>query len=281
MFFNLNHHEHLDIDITSFIINQFKEVIGGQEIFVQHLPSILAACENPNSILPFTYRSIKSTYAMPQTNQMWLEFYLLENRVKDSCYTVTYSFRDEIDIDQRLDTRTVNKSFVMFEFEQKGNFSTLLDTIKRLVTSIGFKTIYEVSYEDVCLEFNVSIIDDKVESLLNKHYGADVVLLKYFPERTNPFWNMDYDDNKKAYKKVDVIINGEECGGGAERSCDRILQEVKFYSIEDGKYCQKLYEEFGMEKTIAELDKYLNLPFIPRVGMGWGISRLVKAVKNR
>lgn len=280
MFFNPKHHEHLDVNTTSFIINKFKEVIGGQEVYVQHLPSILAACENPHSILPFTYRSTNDVYAMPQTNQMWLEFYLLENRVNDVCHTVTYSFRDEIDLDKRLQSRTVNKSFVMFEFEKRGNFNDLITTITDLVNSIGFTSIYEVSYEDVCAEFNVSIIDDRIEKELNKTYNADVVLLKYFPERTNPFWNMKQDEKTKLYQKVDVIINGEECGGGAERSCDALNQLSKFYSIEDGKYAQRLFSEFGRDNTLAELTKYLKLQFFPRVGMGWGISRLVKAYNN-
>lgn len=280
MFFNPKHHEHLDIEAASHIVSQFRKTLGGTELFLQHLPSILAACENPHSILKFMFNTTNESWAMPQTNQMWLEIYLLKQYVEDMCHTVTYSFRDEIDTDKRDKDRTVNKSFVMFEWESKGNYQFLLDTIERLVKSIGFNNITHVNYEDVCKEFRVSIIDDFVEKQLNKYYNADVVLLKYFPERTNPFWNMDFDQDLHLYKKVDVIINGEECGGGAQRSCDRTLQHSRFFNIEDGKYAQKLFDEFGADRVRRELESYLTLDFVERVGMGWGLSRLVKAFLN-
>lgn len=280
MFFNPKHHEHLDIEAASYIVSQFRKTLGGTELFLQHLPSILAACENPHSILKFMFNTTNESWAMPQTNQMWLEIYLLKKYVEDMCHTVTYSFRDEVDTDKRDKDRTVNKSFVMFEWESKGNYQFLLDTIEKLVKSIGFNSIMHVNYEDVCKEFKVSIIDDFVEKKLNIHYNADVVLLKYFPERTNPFWNMDFDENLHLYKKVDVIINGEECGGGAQRSCDRALQHSRFFNIEDGKYAQKLFDEFGADRVRRELESYLTLDFVERVGMGWGLSRLVKAFLN-
>ena len=280
MFFNPKHHEHLDIEAASYIVSQFRKTLGGTELFLQHLPSILAACENPLSILKYMFNTTNEWWAMPQTNQMWLELYLLQNYVENMCHTVTYSFRDEINIEDRDKDRTVNKSFVMFEWEAKGNYQFLLDTIEKLVKSIGFKTITHVNYEAVCREFGVTIIDDFIEKQLNKYYDADVVLLKYFPERTNPFWNMDFDDQFHLYKKVDVIINGEECGGGAQRSTDKMLQHARFYSIEDGKYSQKLFNEFGENRVKNELDFYLSLKFVERVGMGWGLSRLVKAFLN-
>lgn len=281
MFFNPKHHEHLDVEIASYIVSKFREVLGGTEVFVQHLPSILAACENPHSILTFMFNTTQEVWAMPQTNQMWLEFYLLENRVEDICHTITYSYRDEVGLELRHPDRTINKSFVMIEWERKGNFELLIKTITELVFAIGFDTIVEVNYEDVCKEFGVTIIDDSIEKQLNSRYNADVVLLKYFPERTHPFWNMEYDQNVRAFKKVDVIINGEECGGGAERSTDRYLQHSRFYSIENGEYSKTLFDKFGMERVQKELNKYLDLTFFERIGMGWGLSRLVKAVKNK
>lgn len=277
MFFNTKHHEHLDIEAASYIVSQFRKTLGGTELFLQHLPSILAACENPHSILKYMFNTTNESWAMPQTNQMWLELYLLNKYVEDMCHTITYSFRDEVDTDKRDKDRTVNKSFVMFEWESKGNYQFLLDTIEKLVKSIGFNSIIHVNYEAVCLEFGVKIIDDFVEKQLNKYYNADVVLLKYFPERTNPFWNMDFDENIHLYKKVDVIINGEECGGGAQRSTDVILQRARFFNIENGEYANKLFTEFGETRVLKELDYYLSLNFIDRIGMGWGLSRLVKA----
>lgn len=219
---------------------------------------------------------------MPQTNQMWLELLLLNNYENENLlyYTTTYSYRDEIGIEKRNPDRNVNKSFPMFEWECTGDFNKLLNIINGKLISLDYETIKEIEYETICKDFNISIIDDNIEKQLNKYYNSQVVLITYFPERTNPFWNMAYDENKKAFKKVDVIIDGQECGGAAERSCDIDLQRNRFYSIEDGKYCQKLFDEFGKDRVINELEYYLKLNFIPRIGMGWGLTRLINSRKK-
>ena len=51
-----------------------------------------------------------------------------------------------------------------------------------------------------------------------------------------------------------------------------------FNSIMDGAYKDKLFELFGEERTMAELEEYLNLTFIPRVGCGIGVTRLIKSL---
>ena len=50
-----------------------------------------------------------------------------------------------------------------------------------------------------------------------------------------------------------------------------------FYTIEDGKYCEKLFELFGKERVEKELEIFLGYDFFPRFGGGIGMTRLARA----
>ena len=52
----------------------------------------------------------------------------------------------------------------------------------------------------------------------------------------------------------------------------------RFNTIMDGTYKGKLVELFGEERVMNELEEYLELDFIPRVGCGVGITRLIKSM---
>jgi hypothetical protein len=52
-----------------------------------------------------------------------------------------------------------------------------------------------------------------------------------------------------------------------------------FFSIEDGKYAEKLFDLFGYSRVIDELNIFLSHNFIPRVGGGIGLTRLVRAME--
>ena len=79
------------------------------------------------------------------------------------------------------------------------------------------------------------------------------------------------------FNKVDVILYGQETIGSAERSCDVEKMREMFYTIEDGKYSDKLYELFGKERVEAELEKFLEYDFFPRFGGGIGMTRMARA----
>jgi aspartyl/asparaginyl-tRNA synthetase len=101
-----------------------------------------------------------------------------------------------------------------------------------------------------------------------------------FPERTNPFWNMKrHESNPELSKKIDVILCGQETIGSAERSCDKDQMRKTFFTIEDGKYADKLFELFGRDRVMAELNEFLANDFMPRVGGGIGITRLIRAME--
>jgi len=213
------------------------------EVPTQSRLSILAACENPHSVKTFEYGG--EIWPLPQTGQMWLEYELLKNPEWDGVFCISTSYREEKNpIPGRHEL-----IFPMFEFESKGG---------------------------VCEEYGgVSILEDEHESKMWKEKGS-VVSLQYFPRRTNPFWNMKNKDGV-IFNKVDVILYGQETIGSAERSCDVEKMREMFYSIEDGKYCAKLFELFGKDRVEKELNDFLSHKFFPRFGGGIGMTRMARA----
>lgn len=242
------------------------------EVPTQSRLSILAACENPHSITTFNYSG--EVWPLPQTGQMWLEHELLMNPEWEGCFCISTSYRQEKNpIPGRHEL-----IFPMFEFESKGGMKELLKLESELLSYLGFESPVEVKYDDVCQEYGgVKILEDEHESKMWKEKGS-VISLQNFPLRTNPFWNMKHG-NDNIFNKVDVILYGQETIGSAERSCDTNRMREMFYSIEDGKYCGKLFELFGKERVEAELEKFLQYEFFPRFGGGIGLTRMARAME--
>ncbi len=243
---------------------------GFIEVPTQSRLSILAACENPHSITTFNYCG--EVWPLPQTGQMWLEHELLQNPEWPGCFCISTSYRQEKDpIPGRHEL-----IFPMFEFESKGGMKELLQLESELLFYLGFDLPVEVNYDDVCQEYGgVPILENEHETKMWNEKGS-VVSLQYFPRRTNPFWNMKNKDGE-IFNKVDVILYGQETIGSAERSCDVEKMKEMFYTIEDGKYCEKLFELFGKERVEAELETFLQYDFFPRFGGGIGMTRLARA----
>jgi len=253
-------------------LRQFFDEFDMLEVHTQNRLSILAACENPHSIASFTYNH--NIYPLPQTGQMWLEHELLTQPEEKGFYCLSTSYRNE---EYPIEGRHC-MIFPMFEFEFHGGMDELIDMEKKLVKFLGFNDLKEMQYEDVCNEYGVSIIDNDIENALYRNH-SDAVLLMNFPERTNPFWNMARNEDTGLAKKIDVILCGQETIGSAERSCDAKKMKETFYSIEDGKYAEKLFDLFSYSRVIDELEEFLQNKFIPRVGGGIGITRLIRAME--
>ena len=243
---------------------------GFIEVPTQSRLSILAACENPHSITTFNYSG--EVWPLPQTGQMWLEHELLMNPEWPGCFCISTSYRQEKNpIPGRHEL-----IFPMFEFESKGGMKELLKLEEELLQHLGFDSPVEVNYEDVCEEYGgVPILENEHEQKMWDEKGS-VISLQNFPIRTNPFWNMQHNSNG-IFNKVDVILYGQETIGSAERSCDVEKMKEMFYTIEDGKYCAKLFELFGKERVEAELETFLQYDFFPRFGGGIGMTRLARA----
>jgi aspartyl/asparaginyl-tRNA synthetase len=243
---------------------------GFIEVPAQSRLSILAACENPHSITTFNYQG--QVWPLPQTGQMWLEYELLKNPEWPGCFCITTSYRQEKDpIPGRHEL-----IFPMFEFESKGTMRDMLQLEEELLAHLGFDEPISAKYDDVCEEYGgVPILENEHEQRMWDEKGA-VVSLQHFPRRTNPFWNMK-NTNGEIFNKVDVILYGQETIGSAERSCDIEKMREMFYTIEDGKYSQKLFELFGKDRVEAELEEFFQHKFFPRFGGGIGMTRLGRA----
>ena len=246
---------------------------GFKEVPTQSRLSILAACENPHSVKTFEYGGL--IWPLPQTGQMWLEHELLKNPEWEGVFCISTSYREEKNpIPGRHEL-----IFPMFEFESKGGMKELIKLEGDLLAYLGFADEpYEVTYDDVCEEYGgVPILEDEHETRMWKEKGS-VVSLQYFPLRTNPFWNMKQNASGNGiFNKVDVILYGQETIGSAERSCDVDKMREMFYTIENGGYCNKLFELFGKERVEAELEEFLKFDFFPRFGGGIGMTRMARA----
>jgi aspartyl/asparaginyl-tRNA synthetase len=240
------------------------------EVPTQSRLSILAACENPHSVKTFEYNG--EIWPLPQTGQMWLEYELLKNSEWEGVFCISTSYREEKNpIPGRHEM-----IFPMFEFESKGGMKELLKLESELLEYLGFDSLVEVNYEDVCEEYGgVPILENEHEQRMWEEKGS-VISLQNFPRRTNPFWNMKHN-NGEIFNKVDVILYGQETIGSAERSSDVEKMKEMFYTIENGGYSAKLFELFGKERVEKELEEFLSLNFFERFGGGIGLTRMARA----
>ena len=248
----------------------FFQSKGFKEVPTQSRLSILAACENPHSITTFNYQG--EVWPLPQTGQMWLEYELLKNPEWNGVYCISTSYRQEKDpIPGRHEL-----IFPMFEFESKGGMKEMIKLESELLDYLGFDKPIEVNYDDVCEEYGgVPILENEHETRMWEEKGP-VVSLQNFPYRTNPFWNMRESENR-IFNKVDVILYGQETIGSAERSSNVEEMRNNFYTIENGKYSEKLFELFGKDRVEKELEEFLSHDFFPRFGGGIGMTRLARA----
>ena len=245
------------------------------EVHAQNRLSILAACEQPENVAIFDYAG--KVWPLPQTSQVWIEYEILKNPDPAGYFCVSTSYRQEPDaIPGRHDI-----IFPMFEFEFKGNMDDLIVLQKELLIHLGYdgSNFYENDYKKIAEEFGVTELENEHEERLYKE-RSPVAFIKNFPEFTSPFWNMTRNSDDDTSKKVDVILSGVETFGSAERECNKDIMRNRFNTIMDGTYKGKLVELFGEERVMNELEEYLELDFIPRVGTGIGLTRLIKSMEK-
>ena len=264
-----------DIHSYSLVIRKlrsfFQDELGFVEVPAQSRLSILAACEDPSTITVFQFSN--TDYPLPQTGQMWLETEILKNPKVPGVFCSTTSYRNEANpIPGRHE-----KVFPMFEFESGGTMDDLRKLEARLLKHLGFAEPTILKYEDVCRHYGVSEIKAEQEGAMERDFGS-VISLESFPQRTHPFWNMKHNKDG-IFNKIDVILHGCETIGSAERASDPQEMYENFHTISDGNYAKLLFQAFGKERVMKELDEYLSLPFFPRFGAGIGITRLVRAMQ--
>ena len=279
-----------DFTTVTHKMRSFFDERGFLEVHTQNRLSILAACEDPTTVT--TYQYTGNLWPLPQTGQMWLEYELLNNPDVPGFYCLSTSYRQE----QNPVEGRHEMIFPMFEFEMPGTFDDLLKMESDLCTHLGFKTDHGRApldnidfpggnYLSMCGKYTASdnILTDYHESLMYKEYG-DVFFLTHFPYNTSPFWNMKKSPIKgstgdEVALKCDVIMGGMETIGSAERASDVDEMREQFHTISNGEYAQLLYNLFGKERVLKELDEFLQFDFIPRFGGGIGVTRMISAMR--
>ena len=252
----------LDLLRSFFLSRKFLEV------HTQNRLSILAACEDPETVATYTYNG--QVWPLPQTGQMWLEYELLKNPEAAGFFCLSTSYRQE----PKPVVGRHEVIFPMFEFEMHGGVEELkqmeLDLLKHL--DIPIKDDQIKTYDEWCKVYGKKELDHEEESDIGWGMITD------FPEFTSPFWNMSRNDDGRTSRKIDVILGGMETIGSAERSIDVDEMRRTFHTISDGKYAQLLHTKFGRERVEKELDEFLEFDFFPRSGGGIGVQRLMRAM---
>ena len=256
-------------------MRRFFEKKGWVEVHTQSRLSILAACEDPNTISTYNYAG--QVWPLPQTGQMWLEYELLKNPDWPGVFCVSTSFRNEPNpVPGRHD-----KVFPMFEFEMRGSMDDLVKLEAEMLEYVGFGSQDQFAHKDyrkLAEEYGVVELEHEHEERMCNENG-DVVFLEDFPNLTSPFWNMKQAADGESAKKVDVIMHGVETIGSAERSTNVEEMKQMFYNISDGGYASILFANFTKERVEAELEEFLKFDFFERCGGGIGVTRMIRAMK--
>ncbi len=267
-----------DSEAYSKVVNQLRDFClkkGLTEVHTQDRLSILAACEDPNTVAPYEYMG--EIWPLPQTGQMWLEYELLTKPKLPGVFCVSTSYRNE----QNPVAGRHKLIFPMFEFEIKGGIEKLMTFEIEMLEHLGYASkdfIYK-TYDELKDFYKTEELTHRHENKMFKDFG-EVVFCRDFPVYTSPFWNMKKKGGDHAHK-IDVIIRGNETIGSAERSSDVSEMRNEFYSISDGKYADKLFNLFGKDRVEKELNEFLELSFFPRSGGGIGLTRLIHAIKGK
>ena len=238
------------------------------EVHTQNRLSILAACEDPETVATYNYGG--EIWPLPQTGLMWLEYELLKNPDAAGFFCLSTSYRAEPNpVPGRHET-----IFPMFEFEMHGGVEELKKMEIELCEHLGIPLTDDriKSYESWASTYQVEELDHVHESTIGRGMITD------FPEWTSPFWNMSRNDDGTS-RKIDVILGGMETIGSAERSTDKKQMRDTFYTISNGGYAQLIIDKFGKERVEDELEKFLSFDFFPRSGGGIGVTRLISALK--
>jgi len=239
------------------------------EVHTQNRLSILAACEDPETVATYQYNG--ETWPLPQTGQMWLEYELLSNPEVPGFFCVSTSYRQEPDpVPGRHEV-----IFPMFEFEMHGGVDDLRDMELELCEHLGIpvEPLQIKTYD----EWGDLLDTDELDHDDEKTIGRGMITR--FPEWTSPFWNMARYDDGVTSKKIDVILDGKETIGSAERSTDKKQMRDTFYTISDGQYAQLIIDLFGKGRVEAELENFLDFDFFPRSGGGIGMTRIISALE--
>ena len=193
------------------------------EVHTQNRLSILAACEDPETVATYEYNG--EIWPLPQTGQMWLEYELLSNPDAAGFFCVSTSYRAEPDpVPGRHEV-----IFPMFEFEMKGGVEELKQMEMELCEYLGIPVQQgQIKTYD---QWGDLLDTDELDHDDERTIGRGMIT--NFPEWTSPFWNMARYEDGVTSKKIDVILDGKETIGSAERRTDKKHMRDSFNTISD------------------------------------------------
>jgi aspartyl/asparaginyl-tRNA synthetase len=267
-----------DIIAFSEIVNKLRQFCLDKnfiEVNTQDRLSILAACEDPDTVATYEYAG--NVWPLPQTGQMWLEYELLTRPQLAGVFCVSTSYRNE----QNPVPGRHKLIFPMFEYELKGGIKDLEAFNTELLEYLGFgesSSFTYKTYDELKAHYETEELTHAHENRMEKDFSP-IVFCGDFPTYTSPFWNMKKNGDSHAHK-IDVIMYGDETIGSAERSTNPIAMKESFYTISNGKYAEKLFQLFGKDRVERELNDFLKLDFFPRSGGGIGLTRMINAAKK-
>lgn len=268
-------------DTVSFsgVVNKLRNFClekGFLEVSTQDRLSILAACEDPETVAVYDY--VGQVWPLPQTGQMWLEYELLTKPDLPGVFCVSTSYRNE----KNPVPGRHKLIFPMFEFELKGSIDDLLKFEIEMLEYLSFgdsDSYHFKKYNELKKFYKTRELTHKHENKMQSDFGP-VVFCRDFPSYTSPFWNMKKNGTQHSHK-IDVILHGNETIGSAERSTDPKEMAKEFYTISNGLYAKRLFGLFGKSRVEKELNEFLSLNFFPRCGGGIGLTRLIDASKKQ
>lgn len=261
-------------DDVSTKVRAFFKKKGLLEVAVQQRLNIMASCEDPATLSTFNYCGL--VWPLRQTGQMDLEYEILTKPNVPGYFCYSTSYRQEA----YPKPGRHQLIFPMFEFEIHGDLNDLINFEKEMLEYLGFgpkDSFPEGDYLDICAKYGVNELGHEHEAQLLEDYGP-IYFLKNFPESTSPFFNMKRDPATGLANKCDVIMNGIETIGSAERSVDVDEMRKRFYTISDGQYASTLFSHFGRDRVEKELEEFLAHTFIKRSGAGMGVNRLISGM---
>lgn len=246
---------------------------GFIEVHPQPRQSFLAVADDVSTITTYNYGG--ENYLLPQTGHMWLEFELLKNPDLPGVFCCSTSYRQH---KNPVPGRHEN-IFPMFDFETAGGIQDMIKLQRELLEHFDFDMddYKEFTHQNITLDLGVKNIDAATESLIGQKISP-VAVITDMPDSSNRSWFSKRDTD--TIKTSDVVLYGMETIGASERATNAENMRDRFYTANEGKLAQTLFDTFGQGRVERELGEYLSLDFFPRATGSIGLTRLIAALRQ-
>ena len=202
------------------------------------------------------YDMFKFCYALPQSNELWVDYQILMYSSQKGFFTYSTIYKNDFN-------GLNNYIEQVIEFSLKGGMYDLEKLIRNLLDLFGFKntfTFKSVDYNELIQDLQITDFTYKNFSMLNDD-PYTIYFIKGFNKNAYVKWNDYFDVKNNCYNKLLLICRGKEliCGSQKSESVDEMREN--FMKTKDfSKKCEFFLEE----RVIGELNSYLELQFFKR-----------------